>query len=136
MLFRSLSGMPLNAELVAAGGRLLRAARTQRCYRLFALPGTPPRPGLLRAADGAAIAVEVWALPTAAFARFVAAIPAPLGVGRIALEDGTAPSGFLVEAAATVAGEDITACGGWRAYVASRHTTGETPGAEGTCGSR
>ena len=45
------------------GGRFLRVAHTAPAYRLFALGN---RPGMLRAADGAAIAGEVWALPTAA----------------------------------------------------------------------
>ncbi|MFP4126519.1 MAG: allophanate hydrolase, partial [Alphaproteobacteria bacterium] len=89
--------------------------------RLFALSGTPARPGLLRVADGegGAVEVEVWSLEPAAFARFVAAIPAPLGVGRVRLDNGTAPCGFLVEAAATAAAQDITAFGGWRRYVAA-----------------
>jgi allophanate hydrolase len=49
----------------------------------------------------------------------VAAIPAPLSVGRVWLDDGTAPSGFLVEAVATAAADDITAFGGWRGYAAA-----------------
>jgi len=114
-----LSGMPLNGELVDAGARLVRHGRTRPDYRLFALPGEPPRPGLLRvdAGTGAAIELEVWALEPAAFGRLVAAIPAPLGIGRLWLEDDTAPSGFLVEAAATTGARDITAIGGWRRYV-------------------
>ncbi|MFP4270327.1 MAG: allophanate hydrolase [Alphaproteobacteria bacterium] len=116
-----LSGMPLNAELRDAGARLERTVRTRPDYRLFALSGTPARPGLLRVADGegGAVEVEVWSLEPAAFARFVAAIPAPLGVGRVRLDNGTAPCGFLVEAAATAAAQDITAFGGWRRYVAA-----------------
>jgi allophanate hydrolase len=114
-----LSGMALNTELLDAGARLERRARTRPDYRLFALAGTPPRPGLLRVGDGAggAIEVEVWSLAPAAFGRFVAGIAAPLGVGRVRLDDGTAPSGFVVEAAATATAEDITAFGGWRRYV-------------------
>ncbi|GAB4188459.1 MAG: allophanate hydrolase [Thalassobaculales bacterium] len=117
-----LSGMPLNGELRALGAVFLRAARTAPDYRLFALPGGPPaRPGLLRvgAGQGGEIELEVWALPEAAFARFVAAIPAPLGIGTLALADGGAVKGFLVEAQATQGARDVTAFGGWRAYTAS-----------------
>ncbi len=116
-----LSGMPLNPELRDAGARLERRARTRPDYRLFALPGTPPKPGLLRTGDaqGQPIEVEVWSLDPAAFGRFVAAIPAPLGVGRVRLDDGSEPTGFLVEAAATASAEDITAFGGWRRYAAA-----------------
>jgi allophanate hydrolase len=92
-------------------------------YRLYALPGGPPqRPGLLRVAagEGSAIETEVWALPPAAFGAFVAGIPAPLGIGTLRLADGTAPKGFLVEAAGIVDAADITRFGGWRGYTANR----------------
>ncbi|MBY0299039.1 MAG: allophanate hydrolase [Methylobacterium sp.] len=118
-----LTGLPLNRELTDLGGRLVRAARTAPDYRLYALPGTtPPKPGLVRAPGfaGPGLAVEVWSLEPAAFGRFAAAIPAPLGIGRITLEDGTAVSGFLCEAHAVAEAEEVTQFGGWRAYVASR----------------
>ncbi len=121
-----LSGLPLNGELTGLGARFLRAAETRADYRLYALPGGPPRrPGLLRVTDGtgAAIATEVWALEPAAFGRFVAAIPAPLGIGTVRLADGTTPKGFLVEAEGIGGGEDITAFGGWRRYLAEGTTT-------------
>ena len=43
-----LSGMPLNGELKACGGRFLQEAQTAPDYRLFALDTQPPKPGLLR----------------------------------------------------------------------------------------
>ncbi len=119
-----MSGMPLNGELLALGGRQLRTARTLPRYRLWALPGGPPAlPGLTRIdgdAAGAAIEVEVWALPEAGFARLVAAIPSPLGIGTVRLEDGTAPKGFLAEAAGTTGAAGVSAFGGWRRYCAVR----------------
>ncbi len=123
-----LSGMPLNRDLVALGGRFCRSVETAPIYRLYALQGGPPaRPGLVRVGsgdgapgDGAPIATEVWALPFDGFGRFVAAVPAPLGIGTVRLADGTAPKGFLCEAAGLDRAEDITAHGGWRGYVASR----------------
>lgn len=115
-----LSGMPLNGELRALGATFLRAGETAPDYRLFALPGTtPPKPGLLRVRDGAghAIAIEVWALDAAAFGKFVAAIPAPLGIGTIRLDDGSTAKGFLVEAAAVEGAREVSAFGGWRRFV-------------------
>ena len=117
-----LSGMPLNGELRAAGGRLLESAKTAPHYRLFALADTkPPKPGLLRVKDGegAAVELEVWALPDAAFGRFVANIPPPLSIGTIALADGRGVKGFLVEAEAVAGARDISSFGGWRKFVAS-----------------
>ncbi|MBR2573184.1 MAG: allophanate hydrolase [Loktanella sp.] len=115
-----LTGMPLNHQLTDAGGRLIRETTTDPAYRLYALDGTvPPKPGLIRDPDGAAIKVEIWALPEAAFGRFVSAIPAPLGIGKLTLADGSAVSGFLCEAHALTMARDITGFGGWRAYIAS-----------------
>ena len=63
---------------------------------------------------------RVWSLPPDAFARFVAGIPAPLGIGKVSLEDGSAVSGFLCEAHAVAGAEEITRFGGWRAFLAER----------------
>ncbi len=115
-----LSGMPLNHELCAAGAVFVRAARTAPDYRLHALAGGPPhRPGLVRVGAGAgtAIELEVWALPAEGFGRFVAAIPSPLGIGSLRLEDGSTVQGFLCEAAGLEGSEDVSSYGGWRAFV-------------------
>jgi allophanate hydrolase len=114
--------LPLNGELLARGGRLVRACRTAPVYRLYALAGGPPRrPGLLRdTTHGAAIEVEEWALPRSALGDFMAGIPAPLAIGRVELEDGSQPHGFLCEAHALQGAEEITRLGGWRAYLAQR----------------
>jgi len=115
-----LSGLPLNGELLARGARLVRACRTAPVYRLHALAGGPPRrPGLTRdVARGAAIEVEEWALSAAALGNFMAGVPAPLAIGRVELEDGSLPHGFLCEAHALQGAEEITSLGGWRAYLA------------------
>ncbi len=115
-----LSGMPLNGELRAAGARLIERRTTAPYYRLYALAGTkPPKPGLLRVKEtvGAAIEVEIWSLSDAAFGRFVAAVPPPLWIGTIALDNGGAVKGFLVEAEAVAGARDISSFGGWRAFV-------------------
>jgi allophanate hydrolase len=116
-----LSGMPLNGELIAAGARRLETTTTANDYRLLALSSTqPPKPGLLRVAagSGSAIELEIWAMPVESFGRFVAAVPPPLSIGTIVLADGRTVKGFLVEAQATVGARDISALGGWRAFVA------------------
>lgn len=113
-----MQGLPLNHQLRDRGGYLLQRTRSAAQYRLFALPGGPPhRPGLLRVAEnGAAIELEVWALPAEHVGSFVAAIPAPLVIGKVELEDGSRVPGFLCESVATTGALDITAHGGWRAY--------------------
>lgn len=113
-----MSGLPLNHELTARGGRFLFAAETAPEYRFYALAGGPPaRPGMVRADNGAAIALEVWALPPEGFGAFVAGIPQPLGIGTVNLADGSKVKGFLAELAGLEGAEDITGYGGWRAYL-------------------
>lgn len=117
-----LTGLPLNHELASRGGVLRRAVRTEPRYRFYALAGGPPRrPGLLRVAAGAGFAIEaeVWALPPAGFASFVAAIPAPLCIGTLRLADGTTPKGFLVEPEGLAGAEEISRLGGWRVFLRS-----------------
>jgi allophanate hydrolase len=115
-----LSGMPLNHQLTEAGGRRLKVCHTAPGYRLYVLPDTtPPKPGLVfdPAFHGGGLEVEVWALSPTAFGAFVNAIPAPLGVGKITLDDGGVVSGFLAESHAVQGAREITDLGGWRAYV-------------------
>ena len=116
-----LSGLPLNGQLTERGARLREATHTAAHYRLFVLPNTtPPKPGLLRVSEarsGAAIAVEVWDVPIAAVGSFLALIPAPLGLGSLELADGRWVHGFVCEAHALTAARDVTAFGGWRAFM-------------------
>jgi len=114
-----MEGLPLNRELVSRGAVFLRRTRTAPVYRFYALPGGPPaRPGLVRVAQGGApIEVEVWSIPQEQLGSFMAGIPAPLGIGRVQLEDGSSVPGFLCEAIATEDARDITALGGWRAWL-------------------
>ncbi len=114
--------MPLNSQLTDRGATLVAATETAVHYRLFALPGTvPPKPGLVRVAPGTGhrIAIEVWEMPLAHYGSFVAQIPAPLGIGTLALSDGSSAQGFICETLATESAIDISHFGGWRAYIAS-----------------
>ncbi|MCC4308410.1 MAG: allophanate hydrolase [Alcanivorax sp.] len=113
-----LSGMPLNYQLTERQGVLLETTRTAPCYRLYALANTtPPKPGLIRADDGAAIEIELWKLPVTEFGSFVALIPGPLGMGTLETEDGRRVKGFICEGWAIADAKDITALGGWRHYI-------------------
>jgi allophanate hydrolase len=116
--------MALNGELKALNGKLIEATRTAADYKLYALPTTPPKPGMLRVAagKGAAIELEIWSLSAAAFGKFVNAIPAPMAIGTIRLADGRSVKGFLVEPEVLGEARDITSYGGWRAYMAEAAT--------------
>jgi len=115
-----LEGQPLNHQLVEIGGELVRRTTTADTYRLYALATDPPKPGLVRATSGGrAIEVEVWSLLPADLASFVVGVPAPLAIGQVELADGTVTTGFTCMPHGLEHAVDITAFGGWRAYLAS-----------------
>ena len=119
-----LSGMALNGELQVLGGRLIKATATAPDYyqalraRHHAAQARHA-PRRCRPA-GHSIKVELWALSAAAFGKFVAAIPPPLGIGTVQLADGRGVKGFGVEPAAINGARDISSFGGWRAFMAEK----------------
>lgn len=115
-----LSGLPLNWQLTQRGARLLGAVQSAPEYKFYALAGGPvQRPGMVRVNEGgAAIDMEVWELPAEHFGSFVEGIPAPLGIGKVKLADGTWVSGFVCEAVGVEGGTEITQLGSWRAWLA------------------
>ncbi len=117
-----LSGLPLNWQLTQRGARLLGAVQSAAEYKFYALAGGPvQRPGMVRVAEGgAAIHMEVWEMPAQHFGSFVDGIPAPLGIGKVKLADGSWVSGFVCEAIGVEGGTEITQLGSWRAWLAQR----------------
>ncbi|TAJ48102.1 MAG: allophanate hydrolase [Herbiconiux sp.] len=111
-----LSGQPLNHQLVSAGARLLTAVQTSDAYRMHALPGPTPKPGVVRVEQGAgrSLAGEAWLVPPAALGRFLAALPQPMTLGRIELADHREVLGF---GCSWAQGPDITEFGGWLSYL-------------------
>lgn len=116
-----LTGMPLNHQLTSRDAVFVERCRTASTYQLYALANTtPPKPGLVKAVTtGAPIEVELWDVPVEHFGSFVAEIPPPLGIGSLELEDGRVVKGFICEPIGLHGARDITAFGGWRAYLAS-----------------
>ncbi|MDX1984967.1 MAG: allophanate hydrolase [Bryobacteraceae bacterium] len=117
-----LTGQPLNHELISRGAHLIRATRTDRAYRLYALRDTrPPKPGLVydESFSGPGLEVEIWAMPEHQFGGFVASIPPPLGIGTVRLENKEWVQCFICEPYAVHGSNEITNFGGWRAYRAS-----------------
>lgn len=117
-----LDGLPLNWQLKQRGGRLLQATQSSPDYQLYALAGGPPfRPGMVRVTEGGvAIAVEVWELPSAELGSFLTGIPAPLGLGKVQLADGSWETGFICEPYGLAGALDISHFGGWKAYLHSK----------------
>ncbi|MFC5909344.1 allophanate hydrolase [Streptacidiphilus monticola] len=115
-----LTGQPLNGQLLCLGARFERATRTAPRYRLYALSTSPAKPGLVRVgADGASIDAELWRIPAEGLGRLVDGLPRPMALGPVELADGSVVPGFLCTPDALSGARDITAHGGWRAYLAS-----------------
>ena len=114
--------MPLHWQLTSRDAKLVRRGKTAPAYKLYAMAGTvPPKPALVHVGEGgSAIEIEVYELATEAFGSFVVEVPAPLAIGTVTLDDGTEVKGFVAEPRALDGADDITALGGWRAYIASK----------------
>ncbi|WP_425338533.1 allophanate hydrolase-related protein [Kitasatospora phosalacinea] len=116
-----LTGQPLNGQLTALGGRFAAEVRTAPEYWMYALDTVPPKPGLVRVAEGGAgLAGELWELPAAGLGALLAALPHPMTLGSVRLADGSTAPGFLCEPAALAGAVDVTASGGWAAHLAGR----------------
>ncbi|QHW34603.1 allophanate hydrolase [Paenibacillus rhizovicinus] len=111
-------GFPLEKQMLGCGAVFVRETESAPKYRLVKLPTVPAKPGMIKQEQGgAAITLEVWEMPLAAFGGFVAGIPAPLGIGKVELSDGSEVPGFTCEAYAAAISEDITQTGSWRKAV-------------------
>jgi allophanate hydrolase len=116
-----LEGMPLHWQLTSRNATFVGAFETAPTYRLYAMADSvPPKPALVFDEGGAAIKLEVYELGVAEFGSFVVDVPPPLAIGTVTLADGSSVKGFVAEPRALAGAEDITALGGWRAYIASK----------------
>lgn len=117
-----LKGEALHDEISHA--EFLESARTAPEYRMFAISdGKIQKPAILAGGKND-FYVELYAMNAADFGKFVAQIPAPLGIGKIKLSDGRFVSGFIgdasiLESAEKFSVQDISGLGDWRKYIRS-----------------
>ena len=116
-----LRGGPLVHQLTDLGARWAGELVTSARYRMALLPSTPPKPGITRRPDGGGTALKAhrWLLSPAALGRFLAALPAPMQLGKVEFDDGTWRTSFGCDGGAADAGADISHYGGWAAAVAA-----------------
>ena len=113
-----MEGLALNWQLTERGATLLEKTTTSKSYRLYVIEGSPQRPGLIRdLSHGSAIQIEIWHIAKSEFGSFVAAIPAPLGIGKVETHDGRWLPGFICEGHAVETATEISALGGWRKHL-------------------
>ena len=112
-------GLALNPNLLAVGATFVRDDATAACYRLFSIDDR--HPAMLRTSgQGASIAVEIWDVPLDGLAQVLINEPPGLAIGKVTLQDGTVALGVLGEPFLCEGKREITAYGGWRAYIAAR----------------
>ncbi|OUM43830.1 allophanate hydrolase [Arthrobacter sedimenti] len=105
-------GQVLARELEELGGFWDGPVRTAARYRMVALDTQPPKPGVYRSDDGTELVAERWILSEAALGHFLAALPEPMLLGSVLLNDGTTAVGFACDAIAAQS-RDITHIGDW-----------------------
>ena len=112
-------GLELNPNLLAVDAAFVRESQTQPTYRLWSI--NDRHPAMVRVIEGgAAIAVEVWAVPPAGLASILLKEPPGLSVGKVKLADGEVVLGVLGEPALCEGQKEITEFGGWRNYIANK----------------
>ena len=112
-------GLELNPNMLAAGATFVREDKTAACYRIFSI--SDRHPAMLRTAgEGARVALEIWDVPANGIAQILLNEPPGLAIGKVLLDDGSVVLGVLGEPFLCEGQKEITALGGWRAYIAAR----------------
>ena len=75
------------------------------------------------------MALELWEVPLAGLAQVLLSEPPGLAIGKVLLRDGYVVLGVLGEPFLCEGQREITAFGGWRAYVAAPTSAGPEPDA-------
>jgi hypothetical protein len=113
------TGQPLHSELVALGARVREPGvdRAEVSADGPARAGGAARGIVPAVCDGSAVEVELHRMPTGAVGALVCALPWPLAVGRVELEDGPTPG--IVCTAMPAGAVDVSDHRSWPAYLAA-----------------
>ncbi len=116
------TGGTLNYQLLEIGAVYKSTVKTTSEYRFYALEDmVPPRPGLVKDKEhGGQIEVQIWKVPSKELSGFINQIGAPLGFGKVSLENGKSVTSFLCENFALEGAKEITDLQTWEAYLASK----------------
>jgi allophanate hydrolase len=105
-----LRGQSLHGQLERLGARYVDQINTSDAYRLLALDTTPPTPGLIRTkpGQGAPVQGELFRISKAGLGCFLAALPTPMALTSIELENGRTVIGLTAIHDATITATDST----------------------------
>ena len=110
-------GLKLNQHMVAANATFVRDAATEPAYRLWSIDDDHPAMVHVTDDSGAAVQVEVWAVPRQRLAGLLESEPSGLAIGKVRLDDSSTVLCVVGESAVVEGQREITEYGGWRAYV-------------------
>ncbi|PJG60659.1 gamma-glutamylcyclotransferase [Aeromonas cavernicola] len=114
-------GLELNPNMLAVGAEFVAESATTPDYRCWSI--NDRHPGMVRYPNaGAAIALELWAVPPAGLGSILQKEPAGLSIGKVTLQDGQEVLGVLAEPWLVEGQREITETGGWRNYTGHHHT--------------
>ena len=111
-------GLELEQNMIQAGARFLKEARTVPQYRVWSIEDK--HPAMVRVSEGEqgiSVALEVWEVPAAGLASILMGEPAGLSIGKVRLQSGETVLGVIGEPALVKGKKDISAYGGWREYL-------------------
>jgi hypothetical protein len=112
-------GLELNPNMLAVGATFAREDLTDPNYRIWSIDDR--HPAMLRTPGaGAHVALELWDVPLSGLAKILLNEPPGLSIGKVVLRDGSIVLGVLGEPFLCEGRRDITAFGGWRAYIAAQ----------------
>lgn len=112
-------GQVLAPDVEKLGGYWDGPVRTAPRYRMVVLDTQPPKPGVYRSEEGRELVGERWILSEAALGQFLAALPEPMLLGSMRLNDGTSAVGFACDAVAATSSQDITHYEDWLAALSA-----------------
>jgi hypothetical protein len=114
-----MQGLELNDNLLNVGAKFIKETQTAPMYRIWSIADR--HPAMLRVTEGgAAIALEIWAVPPDGICQVLQQEPPGLTIGKICLADGEMVLGVLGEPFLCENQLEITQWGGWRSYMAHR----------------
>jgi hypothetical protein len=111
--------LDLNPNLLKVGATFVREDATDACYRLWSIDDRYP--AMIRTpGQGGSVALELWDVPLDGLAQVLLSEPPGLAIGKVLLKDKTVVLGVLGEPFLCEGKREITAYGGWRAYIQQR----------------
>ena len=114
-------GLELNPNLLAVGATFVREDETDACYRIWSIGDR--HPAMLRTPGaGSRVALELWDVPAVGLATILQNEPPGLAIGKVVLKDGSIVLGVLGEPFLCDGQREITAFGGWHAYIAAQQS--------------